>query len=98
MARYVGRRPILATLLILFSFPAIVFAQDSVSKPKHVESPAAAIHRTKPDAELEAISKAEQEGRLLDAEKLLTAAVRKAESSSPPDHRLGFLLSRLGRC
>ena len=97
MARHAGRRPILAALLILLSFPASVFTQNSASKPKHVESPAAAIHRAKSDAEMEEISKAEQEGRLLEAEKLLTAAVREAESSSPPDQRLGFLLSRLGR-
>jgi len=95
MARHAGRRPILAALLILFSFPAIVFAQGSVSKPKHVESPAAAIHRTKPDAELEAISKAEQEGRLLDAEKLLNSAIARAEKEPPPRSHLGMLLNEL---
>lgn len=97
MARHARLRLILAVPLILLSSPASVFTQNSVLKPKMAAGALATIHRTGPDPEMEVISKAEQEGRLLDAEKLLTAAVRKAESSSPPDQWLGFLLSRLGR-
>ncbi len=47
--------------------------------------------------EMRAIMKAEQEGRLLDAEKLLQSAVGKAEAQTPPSPRLRFLLNQLGR-
>ena len=95
MARHVRRTLILAVPLILLSFPASVFTQNSASKPKHVESPAAAIHRTKSDAEMEEISKAEQEGRLLEAEKLLNSAIARAEQEPPPRSHLGMLLNEL---
>jgi len=48
------------------------------------------------DPELQAILKAEQEGRWLDAEKLLNAAVGNAEALSAPATRLRFLLNQLG--
>lgn len=97
MARHASRRLILVAPLILFSFPASIIAQDSVSTPKPVAGPTETTPRSGPDPEMEAISKAEQEGRLLDAEKLLVAAVHKEELSFSADRRLVFLLSRLGR-
>ncbi len=97
MARHARWRLVPAAPLILFFIPAIALTQNPVSNPKVATSGAQTIRRNAPDSEMDAISKAEQEGRLLDAEKLLTAAVHKAELSSPADQRLSFLLSRLGR-
>jgi tetratricopeptide (TPR) repeat protein len=44
---------------------------------------------------MQAVSKAKREGRLLDAEKLLTAAVQRAEAGSESKERLSLLLNML---
>ncbi len=48
-----------------------------------------------PDPELAAVFKAEQDGRLLDAEKLLNAAISKAEATRPSHGLLRSLLNEL---
>jgi tetratricopeptide (TPR) repeat protein len=80
-------------LLALLFIPANITAQDSKSRNNPAEAPSGITS----DAELDAISKSEQEGRLLDAEKLLTAAVHNAESNSAPRLRLSVLLNSLAR-
>lgn len=97
MARHARRSLLPAASIILLFIPASVFTQNSVLKPKTPAVSAAPVHRNAPDAELEAISKAEQEGRLLDAEKLLNAAIAKVKKEPPPQARLGALLNELAR-
>jgi tetratricopeptide (TPR) repeat protein len=47
------------------------------------------------DPEMEEISKAEQQGRLSDAQKLLTVAIQKAETTPGSERRLSILLNHL---
>lgn len=88
-------------LFVLLSFSPGTFAQKLVAIPTSSKSLSDQSHRTASahtvDPTLEAASKAEQEGRLLDAEKLLTTAVGTGGSSSAPDWRMSALLNPLAR-
>jgi tetratricopeptide (TPR) repeat protein len=95
MARHTCWSAVPAALLILFFIPAGIIAQNSISKNNSATGPAKIIRRNAPDPELDANSKAGEEGRLLDAEKLLIAAVHKPELSSAPSWRRSLLLNSL---
>ena len=90
-----------AVAWILLFIPSGIIARNSVSDSKLAAAPSKQP-QSRPSAQaldptLEEISKAEQEGRLLDAEKLLTAAVRSGESGSAPNQRMSVLLNSLAR-
>lgn len=88
-----------AAVWILFFIPSGIIAQSSASNPEGAIAPSKQLQSSPSapalDPTLEAISKAEQEGRLLDAEKLLTAAVHEAGSASAPNQRMSRLLKLL---
>lgn len=97
IARHARRRLIPAVAIILLFVPAVVFTQNISSNPKQETGSPRSIRQNVSDPEMDAISKAEQEGRLLDAEKLLAAAVQNAESNSSPPLRMSVLLKSLTR-
>jgi len=107
MLRRTSGHAVLAAPLILPLLSAGIFAQGSASNPNAAasapsanQSPQAGSRPTTaaqaaPDAEPEAFSKAMREGRLVDAEKLVNAAIEE-ESKSQSSQRLRDLLEQLG--
>ncbi len=84
---------------ILLFIPSGIIAQSSASNPETAVAPSKQT-QSRPsthalDPTLEEISKAEQEGRLLDAEKLLNTAIAEAERELPSRSGLGSLLNNL---
>jgi len=92
---------ILLTLVALLFLPIGAFAQNSVATPTSPMGLSDQSRRTASahtvDATLDAASKAEQEGHLLDAGKLLTTAVGSGSSGSAPSWRMSVLLTSLAR-
>jgi tetratricopeptide (TPR) repeat protein len=101
MARRACLCSIPLTLFALLFLSIGTFAQNLVATPTSSMGLSDQSRRTASahpvDPTMEAISKAEQEGRLLDAEKLLTTAVYGGQSGSAPDWRMSALLNSLAR-
>lgn len=107
MLRRTPGRAILAAPLILLLLSAGIFAQGSSSNPNDAASAPSANQSSQagsrptmaaqaaPDAEPEAFSKAMGEGRLVDAENLVNAAIEE-ESKSQSSQRMRDLLEQLG--
>jgi len=75
----------LAILAVILFCPGFFLAGASSQSARPMKDPI-----------LDPIFTAEREGRLLEAEKLVTAAIQKAQAQSSPDPRLHLLLSHLG--
>src|SRR5512146_2981753 len=95
MARHARRRLIPVASMILLFVPSSVFTQNSVLKPKAAAGPAATTRRNAPDLGMDTISRAKQEGRLLDAATLLNTAIARAEDEPSLRSHLGALLNDL---
>jgi tetratricopeptide (TPR) repeat protein len=104
MKTHTSARVSLILPLILISFWSGLFASPAgqtvqtrspLTTQGNENTPARAVRRRR-DPEFAAILKAEHEGRLLDAERLLEAAIAKAGAESESGQRLHTLLNNLG--
>ena len=88
-----------AVVWIPLFIPSGIIAQTSASNRETAMTPSQQLQSGRSahavDPSLEEISKAEQEGRLLDAEKLLNTAIAEAETEVPSGSGLGSLLNNL---
>jgi len=99
---------VLATSLMLLLMPIGIFAGRSASdlharaigsnqgQGSQAGSGRATTAQAAPDPEPEEFSKAMREGRLVDAEKVVRAAIEEEESKSQSSQRLSDLLNQLG--
>ncbi|HXH51291.1 MAG TPA: tetratricopeptide repeat protein [Terriglobia bacterium] len=108
MARHAVRGQVLTVLLDVSFFFTAFFAQSSVSKPAVPTPTAQGIPQNSQEAagasqsalgqsdpEMDAIEQAISDDKLVEAQKLLAAAIRKAESTPGSEKRLGLLFNLL---